>query len=1340
MLKFLNKREASVSIFLLIIMLPMFVFSFGIVDICKIMMAKDVMQDASDLAASSALTAYDKTLKDIYGLLATSSTEAELTDKIQEYYVTTLEASGVQLSKDDKQFVQNLLRDLIGSGIDEEALSNNQNLLNVHSEQKDNKAITASPVNASAISNPAVMKRQIIEYSKYRGPVQLASGMLEKLGVLSDTQNQTNATQKKIEFEKELSSVGETAQELYTLFRIYFYNAERLECLCEYYKTPHTKHPAFEMIYSGTDYQKTEQTNVNKFAFPANYKIDKSHESVSAPLTRSLSSYMIDDHLNTYIDDIGGALELLIICYPFYKSHGKLRSADAISAGDIPDSPAELEKKITELTKTDSPLSNAVQIASKAQADQLGQFWFGDISQASYDSRKLDIAKNKLDFLNIYLPIYNSQFSDSGICDGFAKDLVTFRKCYEKAEKLTEKFDKKNKDYDALVSLSAALSDPDVKSAQKFLDYQEKIENSIWALSSSGEGIFDYYSGQILEIYYEIYQQYLLLDKITTDGTLDKLYSKLDTAKTAAETYKNAVNNVGTDSIKTSMSSQCDSETSTLVDLKEEDCEKLKAEVNKQKEEYKKWLDYIRGIAVLNNAFVGKANSLSSPVSAQNNTADISKYLLSSSDMFQRIVNYTTDKGNYHLSGVFNTGGYLITKPPVPSCSMKSWTSGEEPIQKNPLFIKLKEMAEPSDKTKKNQTAKNEVQNLGETKTDGDGNTVSSKNSEPSTDNTSASGSSGGSTGGSSSGNSTPEKQLPDFYEISNEIKTFEEYYSSNAGSSGSTVNKNTSSLNGKGSDDQVSQGAIDSLAAVGKQLASLAEAARDDLLLTEYMTSQFSCHTTDLKDGIKNTDKKTMETTMTGMLYPEYSSLYKCEVEYILYGQDSNLKNVAAASAIIFGIRFALDLIYSFTDQEIRAFTLSAATAASGIFPFAIPLIQTVIHIGLSIAEAGFDVEELLNGYTLPIFKTSDTWVFKPSGLAKKAAEKTLTTLVNYGIDAASEGALKLIDDVKNKADGKIDETSKEFQDYVDKQANEIKSKINSEIKQPINEKIQQLMLTARDKSESAKAQLKADLKTELGNLKTSLYNSLGLNDIGDDLLKRAEKSVLDKLNTDQIAESAVDNLESLITAATGAPSSEEEWSAATQKLQDTLDEKVFQKLNKLIDDAVTSIKNAEDGIKTRTKNTLNSLSEKVKEGTINGADELKNALNEEISSAFSGSSQKVSLQKGSQKGFTQSSKLSNILTMNYKDYLYVFMLIGFCTPAETGMLERAAKVMEVNCRKGGAGDSYSLNSTATLITTDASASVRTVFYGAVFKDGKLDLSGKPDRYTFSCRSYAGY
>lgn len=1345
MIKFLNQRQASVSIFLLIIMLPMFVFSFGIIDICKIMMAEDVMQDASDLAAGSALTAYDKTLKDIYGLMATSSTEAELTEKIQQYYVTTLEASGVSLSKDDKQFVQNLLRDLLDTDIDTDALKSSQNLLNVRSEKTDGNAITVTPVAASAISNPAVMKRQIIEYSKYRGPVQLASGMLEKLGVLSDTGNQAAATEKKLDFEKKLSDVGSTAQELYTLLRIYLYNSARLECMCEYYHTPHETHPAFKKLYTGTNSEKAEQTAVNGYAITGKYKLSNNDEqdSRSASLARSLSSYTIDDHLTDYSGQAASALELLVICYPFYTSSGKLRSSSVISAGDIPSSPEKLNEKLTELTNYGSALYNAFPIAEKAQADKIGQLWYDDITSADLNDQKMQSAKKKLDLLNLYLPMYNSQFSDSGICPGFAQDLVTFRKCYEKAEKLTDKFDEKDKDYNALVSLSGTLMDENVKKAYKLVKYQEKIENSIGMLKLTAESRFNSYSGEILQIYYELYQQYMLIDAIISNGTLDKLYSDLEKAKTAASDYKSSVGSVSTDSIRTSMSSQCDSETKTLVDLSPADKEQIVSMLTERKQQYENWIKYIRRIYAFNCSFVNKAMNISSVSSAQNGRTDISKYLLTAKDMYGQVINFSKQQGNYRLSGAFNYSQFIISKPSVPGVSIKRWTDGDDGLQKNNLFIKIKEMAEPAQDTNKDETAKNKVKELGETKTDENGNTVSSKNSQPDTDSSKGSGSSSGSSGSGSGGSGGEQKDLPDFYELAKEIKSFDEFYAGqqqNSGSESQTGSAGTLNANDK-DDKNVSKGAKDSLAAVGKQLAKLAEAARDDLLLTEYMTSQFSCHTTDLKDGKKNTDKKTMETTMTGMLYPESSSLYKCEVEYILYGQDSNLKNVAAASAIIFGIRFVLDLIYSFTDSEIRAFTLSAATAAGGIFPFSIPLIQTVIHIGLSIAEAGYDVEELLNGYTLPIFKTNDTWVFKPSGLAKKAAEKTLTALVDTGIDAASDGAVKLIDQLKNSADGKIDETSKEFTDYVDKQAKDMKSRIESDIKQPVMDKIQQLMLTARDTADSAKAKLKTDLKAELRELKTGLYDSLGLGGDSDrDLLKRAEKSVLDLLNTDEIAENAVNKLDELISAATGAPSSAEDWSAATQKLQNKLDELVFKKLNSLIDEAVTSIKEAGDGLKERTKTTLVSLADKAKEGTLNGADELKNALNDEISSAFSGSTSKVSLKKDTQKGFTKSSKLSNLLSMNYKDYLYVFMLIGFCTPAESDMLSRAAKVMEVNCRKGGAGDSYTLNSAATLISTEASASVRTLFYGAAFKDGKVDFSGKPDRYIFSCSSYAGY
>ena len=1337
MLKFLKKREASVSIFLLIIMFPMFVFSFGIVDICKIMMAEDVMQDASDLAANSALTAYDKTLKDIYGLLANSSTEEELTKNIQEYYITTLETSGAKLSEDDKKIVQNLIADLTQTSIDAEKLGGNQSLLKLRSEDNDGNAITATPVEASAISNPAVMKRQIIEYSKYRGPVSLASGMLEKLGVLSDTGNQTEATQKKIEFEKKMSSVGATAQELYTMFRIYFYNADRLECLCEYTGEPHSQHPAFELMYSNTDAKKTEQDRVNEYAIHSRYKITEEEKATDASLQKTIDSNMLTGVIRAKLDTAAETLELLAIYYPFFSAPGKMRSDTAVSAGSVPSTPEAIEQRLMELAGPGSALSNAAKVASKASADELtrnGRKWFDSITTSAYKNEKMDESKRKLDFINLFLPLYNSQFSDSGIASGFAEDYATFKKCYEKAEELTEEISEKSKDYDALISLSAALSDSDIRDASKFIDYQDSIEKCLKPICNDLDRRLTNSTDQTLEIYYELYQQYLLLDKIVTDGTLDDLYNKINKAQDAAVSYKNAVDNVGTDSVKTSMSSQCDSETSTLVKLSEADKEKIKSTLASRRDEYKTWLNYIRGITVMSEYVVKHAMTISSPAAAQGDMADISKYRLTSSELFNLLQNFIRNQGGYRLSGVFGFGNLLVSAPSRPYTKLTSWKDGIADLQKNNLFVKIKEMASPVEDTPKDDKAKKEVKELGKTKTDADGNTVSDMNTTPGTDNSSGT-SSGSSSGGS--GSSEQEKSLPDFYEIAKDIKTFDEFYSESQSASGGSSNSSAkgTTLNGTGSDDDVSQGAIDSLAAVGKQLASLAEAARDNLLMTEYMTNQFSCHTTDLKDGKKNTDKKTMETTMTGELYPEYTSLYKCEIEYILYGQDSNLKNVAAASAIIFGIRFALDLIYSFTDSEIRTFTLSAATAAGGIFPFSIPLIQTVIHIGLSIAEAGYDVEELLNGYSIPIFKNNETWVFKPTGLAKKAGEKVLTTLADAAVDAASDGAVKLIDDLASGATSGIDENSAEFKAFVDKQEAEIKSKIESEIKQPLMDKIQQLILTAREKTDEVKSNLKETLK----NVKADLYDSLGLNDAGNDLIKRAEKEILDALNTDEIADSAFAYLGEIRQAATNSPSSSADWSEATQKLQNLLDEKVFQKLNTLIENTVKKIKDAEDGIKTRAKTAINDLAKKAKDGTISGAEEIKNALHEDISSALSGSKSKVSLKK-EQKGFTKSSALSNLLMMNYKEYLYVFMLIGFCTGAEPEMLARASKVMEVNCRKAGAGDSYTLNSAATLIVTDASCSVRTVFYGAAFKDGKLDFSGKPDRYKFSCRSYAGY
>ena len=53
--------------------------------------------------------------------------------------------------------------------------------------------LSIAGANESQITNPDVMKNQIIEYMKYRGPVSLATGLITKLKTLGDVDKQAEA-------------------------------------------------------------------------------------------------------------------------------------------------------------------------------------------------------------------------------------------------------------------------------------------------------------------------------------------------------------------------------------------------------------------------------------------------------------------------------------------------------------------------------------------------------------------------------------------------------------------------------------------------------------------------------------------------------------------------------------------------------------------------------------------------------------------------------------------------------------------------------------------------------------------------------------------------------------------------------------------------------------------------------------------------------------------------------------------------------------------------------------------------------------------------------------------
>ena len=70
-----GKRKGAITIFLTIILIPTMLFSAVLIDGTRVQSAKAMTQEATDLAAISALADYDQELKDEFGMFAIKDPE-----------------------------------------------------------------------------------------------------------------------------------------------------------------------------------------------------------------------------------------------------------------------------------------------------------------------------------------------------------------------------------------------------------------------------------------------------------------------------------------------------------------------------------------------------------------------------------------------------------------------------------------------------------------------------------------------------------------------------------------------------------------------------------------------------------------------------------------------------------------------------------------------------------------------------------------------------------------------------------------------------------------------------------------------------------------------------------------------------------------------------------------------------------------------------------------------------------------------------------------------------------------------------------------------------------------
>lgn len=491
--------------------------------------------------------------------------------------------------------------------------------------------------------------------------------------------------------------------------------------------------------------------------------------------------------------------------------------------------------------------------------------------------------------------------------------------------------------------------------------------------------------------------------------------------------------------------------------------------------------------------------------------------------------------------------------------------------------------------------------------------------------------------------------------------------------------------------------------------VGNIAATGRDKLYLVEYMRNMFSCYTTNLDPSTGKTyeDTANFERTLSNIVISEDNNLYYGgECEYILWGgTPSSAVNKTKAS--IFGIRFILNLIYAMSAPDINALTFEWATVIAGWTVFGVPIVQTVLKIALALAESAYDLNQLCLGKSVPLYKSSTTWAMSPQGMINVTKE-TAATLIGKATEAAeknlNDAITNIFDKIENTANDKISEIGDVVTKYISGTIRDVSDKVIDATVTPFMNGIKGVL--GKMDSSWGKDKIKEELQNCLDKLKEGST---------DDIYGQAKTVAIEYLEgkIDEVAGTICDGLKD----------------AAGNKSD------IIGKVNALFKN-VDAATNTETGyiyelrrnIAKKITDLSGELQGKVSEALNSTEDNVKEELNEALNNFSDGISEKVSsgLDKVGESapdsktvGDVSNAKAATI-SLNYKEYLYAFMLIGILAN-EDNMVARTGYLMQMNISQkmtdAGFEDSdrenFDMTKMYTMVQIHSEADVDSVFMG---------------------------
>lgn len=1240
--------RGSVSIFLVIILVPMLVVSSLFVDAGKMSLSEGLVASAADLALNSAMANYDSKLKDFYGLFATAQNTDELLSDLEYFYIQSITSAGVPESE-AKTYVSGCIEGLERTG----QSGNIDDLLKI-----ENTSFDIGPTEDGTLANASVLKKQIVEFMKFRGPINTGLGFLESLKTFATLSKQQELIDKKQEYYQVQNKALDEAYQAWQ--KISDYNKTKIITDSEFF-------PRLE------DNLKAMKEEIPKYAenaakdFYHEMRLDQFDFSSTYPeLFLSVTSNGEEDYYNFSVDG---------------RSY---KVPEEFSEDKVP-SENNLITRIRQCYQYKSNLDNAWE----SLVPML------DTSNSYFPQLALQL-KRDMDRGEGFDKLYKSM-------ESYCKECLKLKQMWEFAEddlkSLTNSFngDKIEKTYneyyeDVIYDFYefAASSDTNAANSKNgFEKYNsdasrikscfENASNHLRTANEYGENEYLHISSRIQEVSASLNDaaDNLNRGKMALDDCISSLTSlKGLIEKDLADAKQNWETAVNDKAVKST----------TLAKQDKAELESLSKFLNGGEiDKLQKRIEGISGklgevINVINETkFLGVSVKDIDSIQALQNALQ-----QKTGDQVLNALPLNTDELSVKVYDLYGANSMSS-----PGLDLK-WRNNSNcnPIlsQDTPNFYSYlyshfnkgevststeeKQPKETTENKKANfSTLKDDLSNAA--KIDTDKQAISNENELSSLSNRPSKKGKNGSVPG---GDGT------------------------NKGSSAPKENsKKTTSL----------------FSSLTKGLSNMAETLRDNLYISDYIISMFSYDTIE-KEAVEKAAKEKaadpkaemkIQTITKEDINETNNWAMGSEVEYILYG-GTNSSNKTKAAATIYGIRLALNLVYAFTDTQIRGTALAVATPLSaatlGIIP--VPLIQGAIIIGLSCIESGIDLAQIKDGKAVRLYKTRDTWTTSPSGLAKY----TTVAVGEFAKDAAGEAITWGNNNIQKLLDMSEEELTK-FTSESAKNAASLVNNYEEELLNTVNKQIgivtDRLITLANQAVEMGKSDTSLD---QVAYVKQELKKTIDSQPDGP--IKEALYSAYDYILSEGLVEQVLSQVQKSV---------DECGSDISQELQGYI--------NKISGYFEKTIRTAESSVNKAIKDASSSLKNSMNEG----AGALKDSLNNGIDKLF-GQSNIADTEK-------ESSGVASLLFFSYSDYLRLLTLIGMYTASEAVLL-RTADVVQQNMIHTGDED-FTMEKSYTYLELSADYEVEPVLLPLpLFTDVVGDPGAHNLRYKYEYKDTKGY